>query len=283
MSAVTDLGWTWDPSLYEGASRYYPRGRIAYPAAVVETVRRTLELDGTGVLLDVGCGPGSLTIPLAPLFERAVGVDADTAMLVEADRQAHARGVDNITWRRMRAEELPADLGVCRVVTFAQSFHWFDRARVAMAVRSMLQPLGACVHVAATTHQGVDDDRTVLPNPRPPRAEITELIRRYLGSIRRAGRSSLPDGTFGDEAAVYGAAGFLGPQRIEVPGAVVTRTADEIVASVFSLSSAAPHLFGDRVEDFERDLRALLHAAGPADVFDERMREIALDFWRPVG
>ena len=58
------------------------------------------------------------------------------------------------------------------------------------------------------------------------------------------------------------------------------RTADQVVASVFSLSYAAPHLFGDRVARFEQELRALLVAVNPDNVFSEQMREIAIDIWR---
>jgi 2-polyprenyl-3-methyl-5-hydroxy-6-metoxy-1,4-benzoquinol methylase len=39
------------------------------------------------ILLDVGCGRGSLTLLLAPLFEAAVGIDADRDMIVEASRR----------------------------------------------------------------------------------------------------------------------------------------------------------------------------------------------------
>jgi ubiquinone/menaquinone biosynthesis C-methylase UbiE len=35
------------------------------------------------VLLDVGCGPGSLTLLLAPYVSEAIGVDADGDMLGE--------------------------------------------------------------------------------------------------------------------------------------------------------------------------------------------------------
>lgn len=62
---------------------------------------------------------------------------------------------------------------------------------------------------------------------------------------------------------------------------VISRSADEVVAAVFSLSSAAPHLFGADVERFEADLRALLDDAAPAGVFSERTRDVALDVWRP--
>ena len=41
--------------------------------------------------LDVGCGPGSLTVRLAHLFEDAVGLDPDPAMIIEGRRAAQER------------------------------------------------------------------------------------------------------------------------------------------------------------------------------------------------
>ncbi len=273
-------GWSWDPTLYSGAAAYYAVGRAAYPPALASRLAEELGLDGSGRLLDVGCGPGSLTLLLAPLFAAATGVDADAEMLAEAARLAAAAGVTGVTWRHLRAEELPADLGTYRVVTFAQSFHWMDRARVATAVHGMLEAGGACVHVHATTHEGVDTDR-VLPHPQPPRAEIASLVRRYLGPARRAGQGVLTHDTPGGEDEVYRTAGFVGPRRLTVPGAVLDRGADEVVAAVLSLSGSAPHLFGPRLADFEADLRTLLHTASPTGRFSQQMREIAVDIWFP--
>ena len=267
--------WKWDPSLYSGSAGYYARGRAGYPPELAEAFAAELELEpaGSGRLLDVGCGPGSLTLLLAGWFDEAVGLDADADMLGEADRLAIEAGVRNCRWVHRRAEELPAGLGRFRLVTFAQSFHWLDRARVAAAVRGMLAPGGACAHVHATTHQGVESS--------VPRAEIAELVRSYLGPVRRAGQGTLPDGTAAGEPEIYRAAGFRGPRRFEVPGRDVTRTTDDVVAGVFSLSSAAPHLFGDRRAEFEAELRAVLHRASPAGTFTERLGEIAVDLWRP--
>jgi hypothetical protein len=53
------------------------------------------------------------------------------------------------------------------------------------------------------------------------------------------------------------------------------------VAATFSLSSAAPHLFGARLPAFEADLRRLLRRTSPVGRFAERTRDIALDIWRP--
>lgn len=140
--------WTWDETLYAGSASFYLMGRMPYPAAVAETLRRELGLDGTQRLLDVRCAPGSLTLLLAPIVSVAVGVDANREMLREAQRESERAGVSNVSWRHMRAEALPADLGRFDLVTFAQSFHCMDRLAVARTVRAMLPPDGACVHVS---------------------------------------------------------------------------------------------------------------------------------------
>lgn len=287
--------WEWDETLYAGSARHYGVGRLPYPRSLAIAVRDALGLDGAGRLLDVGCGPGSLTLLLAPLFAATVGVDADAGMVDEARRRATAAGLGcdgpgGVTWRRMRAEELPADLGTFRVVSFAQSFHWMDRPLVARRVRGMIDPGGAWVHVSATTHRGLDDADGAdgagadggLPYPRPPWDLVADLVAAYLGPVRRAGRGTLPGGTRAGEEDVMLAEGFTGPQRhVADPGRVVHRDLDELVSAVFSLSGSTPYLFGDRRAAFEVDLRRLLAAASPDGRFAERTRAIEVVIWRP--
>ncbi|WP_030489873.1 class I SAM-dependent methyltransferase [Micromonospora chokoriensis] len=278
---MTEATWQWDETLYAGSASHYSVGRLPYPSSLAETIGTALDLNGTGRLLDVGCGPGSLTLLLAPLFESAVGVDADQDMLTEAQRRADEDGATKVEWRHLRAEALPASLGTFRVATFAQSFHWMDRPLVAGRVREMLTPDGAWVHVGANTHQGVTGDDP-LPYPRAPWRQIDELVASYLGPVRRAGQGLLPTGTPSGEAEIMRAAGFTGPTRITVEqGMVVERSVDEITSAVFSLSSAAPHLFADRLPAFEADLRQLLTATAHDGRFAERRRDIEVVIWRP--
>jgi SAM-dependent methyltransferase len=282
---MTGAGWKWDASLYGGSAAYYAEGRVPYPEELGDALARELGLDGGGRLLDVGCGPGSLTLLLAPWFGHVVGVDADPQMLAEGRRRAAAAGVANVEWVHRKAEDLSLDLGSFRVVTLAQSFHWMNRERVGALVRELLDADGALVHVHATTHEGMEGE-AALPHPRPPRREIEALIRQFLGTRRRAGRGHRTEIVVDeaepvqDEARIYRAAGFVRPTRIEVPGKVVTRSTDQVVASVFSLSYAAPHLFADRGARFEQELRALLTDASPDGMFSEEMREMAVDVWR---
>lgn len=270
-------GWQWDRTLFAGSAAYYERGRLPYAPGFAEALAAALGLDGRGRLLDVGCGPGVVLLPMARFFHEAVGVDPDEDMLAEAERQAGRRGVGNIRLVAARAEELPAGLGEFRAVVFAQSFHWTDRERVAAAVLRMLEPGGALVHVSELQ----DPPAEPPPSPAPPYEETAALVRRYLGPVRRAGQGTLVDGTPNGEGLVIAGAGFEHFGRLVVPaGEVVERTADDLVAWTFSRSASAPHLFGDRREDFERDLRALLGRAAPEGRFAERLPATEIMLWR---
>ncbi|AXI78277.1 class I SAM-dependent methyltransferase [Peterkaempfera bronchialis] len=273
-------GWEWDDTLFLGSAPYYRRGRLPYAPGLAEVLAEALALDGRGRLIDVGCGPGILALGLAHLFSEIVGVDPDSGMLAEAGHRAEEAGVTRKTrWVRLRAEELPAGLGTFTVATFGQSFHWMDRDLVAATVKDMLRPAGALVHISdlKTETRDVAD----LPHPAVPYAAIQDLVRQYLGPVRRAGRGVLPNGTPGGEAAVLGRAGFAGPQRYVVPGGrPLERTCGDVVAWVFSTSSSAPHLFGRRRGDFEADLGHLLRETSPSGRFSERQPSTEVFVWR---
>jgi SAM-dependent methyltransferase len=113
-------GWSWDESLLAGAAGYYEQGRLPYAPGLADVFARSLALDGRGRLLDVGCGPGTVTLRLAPLFEAAVGLDPDAEMLARASRAAE-QGIGNASWVRERAEALPAGLGRFRAGTVLRS------------------------------------------------------------------------------------------------------------------------------------------------------------------
>ncbi|MFI7635941.1 class I SAM-dependent methyltransferase [Nonomuraea sp. NPDC049400] len=86
--------------LFAGTGVFYARFRPGYPRAFFDDLVRRFGLDGSGRLLDLGCGTGQLTIPLAGHVAEAVGVDPEPDMLAEAAQQALAAGVGNVTWAR---------------------------------------------------------------------------------------------------------------------------------------------------------------------------------------
>ena len=256
----------YDPTIYLGAAAHYRYGRPAYSPELEALLAREAALDGTGRLLDAGCGPGVLTIRLAHLFAQAVGLDPDAGMLAEGRHAAGEKGAGNIRWVQGLAEDLPAVApGPYRLVTFGQSFHWTDEQRVAETVYDLLEPGGA---LALIVH-------TVTGRPRPPdpgvpaipHDEIKALVEKYLGSTRRAGQGTAPPRTHRFED-VLARTRFGVPRQFFAPGTPrLLRDSESVLSGYFSLSSAAPHLFGDRLDDFAREVRALLAKRSAEGIF----------------
>jgi hypothetical protein len=90
-------------------------------------------------------------------------------------------------------------------------------------------------------------------------------------------RNTSPSG----EDQVFRAVGFLPAQTVTVPdGRAIELNADEIMARVLSMSSTAPHLFGARLGDFERDMREILGRASPGGRFSVRLPDNILRIWK---
>ena len=259
----------YDPTIYHGAAVHYRYGRPAYSPGLEALLAAELGLDGGGRLLDVGCGPGILTVRLARLFAEAVGLDPDPEMIAEGRRAAQEQGIANITWVRALAEDLPgAAPGTFRVVAFGSSFWWTDGERAAETVYDMLPPGGALVLVM---HKA-PDGQAVPPSPGPPpipHAEIEAVVEKYLGSARRAGQGAAPPArgrSDGEDAIARSRFGeprvFFAPGRPDL-----VRDTESVLSGYFSFSWSAPHLFGDRVGAFAAEVRDLLRARSPEGVF----------------
>ncbi len=256
----------YDPTIYEGSAAHYRRGRPPYSPQLEGVLAKELRLDGSGRLLDAGCGPGVLTVRLAHLFDEGIGVDPDPAMLAEGRRFAGEQGIENIRWVQALAEDLPgAAPGPYRLITFGQSFHWTDEDRVAETVYDLLEPGGSLALIVHTV-----EGRPVPPSPGPPpipHAEITTLVEKYLGTARRAGRGVARVRTHRFED-VLARTRFGSSRSVFAPGIPdLRRDAESVLSGVFSMSSSAPHLFGGRIDDFAREVRELLLSRSPTGVF----------------
>ena len=61
---------------------------------------------------------------------------------------------------------------------------------------------------------------------------------------------------------------FGAPRAVFAPGIPdLIRDSESVLSGYFSMSWSAPHLFGDRVEDFAGDVRELLASRSPEGVF----------------
>lgn len=257
----------YDPTIYQGAAAHYRPGRPPYSPQLEAVLTEELDLDGSGRLLDGGCGPGILTVRLAHLFEEVVGLDPDPAMLAEGRRAAEERGITNIRWVQAQAEDLPeAAPGPYRAVTFGQSLHWTDEARVAEVVYDLLEPGGGLALVVHTV-EGRPAPQTGPGPPPIPHDEIRALVEKYLGPDPRAGQGLAPVRYHRFEDVLVRTR-FGAPRSIFVPGIPdLVRVTESVLSGYFSMATSAPHLFGDRADEFAAEVRDLLRSRSPEGAF----------------
>ncbi|HZE37559.1 MAG TPA: class I SAM-dependent methyltransferase [Stackebrandtia sp.] len=252
-----------DPRAFVGTAEHYVAGRPPYSERLGATLAAELGLDGRGVLVDVGCGPGVLELELAGRFGEVVAVDPEPEMLREGERRCREAGIDNVRWVEGVAEDL-ASLGVdgCRVVAFGQSFHRVKRLEVAEAVFDLLAPGGSLVLIS---HRVDGRPRPAdAGHPPIPHDAIRELVIAYLGEGTRDYLAKWNSGQPERFEDTLRLSRFGEPRVTHAPGHPdLIRDVDAVVADCFSKSWAAPRLFGGRRADFEADLRRLLLGHAP--------------------
>jgi len=94
-------------------------------------------------LLDLGCGPGSITLDLAGLVNEVVGIDAAIEAIDHARAAQESRGVDNASFVTGDVYELPFDDGGFDVVFAHQLLqHLSDPVRALREARRVVRPGG---------------------------------------------------------------------------------------------------------------------------------------------
>jgi SAM-dependent methyltransferase len=80
-----------------------------------------LDLGGCATLLDVGCGPGTIALTVAPRLEHVYGLDYSPGMLEAFAEEARARGLATATPILRAWEDDWSDVPVCDVVVASRS------------------------------------------------------------------------------------------------------------------------------------------------------------------
>ena len=92
-------------------------------------------------------------------------------------------------------------------------------------------------------------------------------MEKYLGSTKRVGQGIAPVRTHRFEDVLVRTR-FGAPRAVFVPGIPdLIRDSESVVSGYFSLAISAPHLYGDRVDDFAGEVRELLASRSPEGLF----------------
>lgn len=239
--------------LFSGAAAYYARFRRAYPGEVVSYLVDECGLDGTGRLLDVGCGTGQVFSALGRHFEEVVAIDPDPEMLTHAQRTVDSSSLRRVHLDQIKAEQIGPQLGKFRTAVCGASFHWMDRPRVAELVYDRLEPGG---RIALLAYSGLHDGEAEWERT------IVRTLGDWLGSARRAGGGLYQPGERHETVLALSRFGLP-----RIANIVVDEfwTIDEIVGFLYSTSYASKAILGERAQDFELDLRQRLLPLVPAE------------------
>jgi ubiquinone/menaquinone biosynthesis C-methylase UbiE len=181
----------------------YRRYRHGYPAAIFDILTDEFRLGRDDVAVDLGCGTGQLTLPLARRVRAVTGIDPEPDMLHEARTAARDAGLTNITWTLGADADLPAlgallGDGAVAAVTVGQALHWMRPAELFATARRLVRRAGGVAVITNGTPlwlQDSDWSRGLLRFLREWRNTTTvascgtdqQSQRRYAGALTDAG------------------------------------------------------------------------------------------------
>jgi ubiquinone/menaquinone biosynthesis C-methylase UbiE len=254
--------------IFQGAAKDYSKHRGEYPQEIIETIAAKLKLDGSGRLLDIGCGDGRLTFPLAKYFTKVVAIDSSPEMIAEAKKRAELLGIIKIGWEVKRAEDLDESFGKFDCISFAQSLHWLDKEKILALSFKILSDKGAVLILGGKSIWNYA--------PTAWQKKIIEVIKKYLGPERRT-----VNGKFEDSKKSFDSylkeAGFKRLEKFDYFFPKIEKNVDEVLARLFTSSFATKSLFGERVGDFEKELKTELLKINPDNKFvEEQLGEVIL-------
>ncbi len=247
-----------DGSPFAGTARYYDRFRAPYASAAFDFLVGVYDL-GEGVrALDLGCGPGTIAIPLSYTVAEVVAVDPDADMITEGRHLAGSRGRQNIQWLQSKAEDISLEAGPFQVTTIGQAFHWMDRDAVLRKLAILIADGGGLA--------------LVNPGKRRPQESwepiANQIVAKFLGSRARHPKSNPQQPEH--EPALRRSECFSKFTAQEFPS-TITRDITSIIGCVYSMSNSARPLFSGNAKAFEKELTKALLNLNPAGVFNEHV------------
>lgn len=125
---------------FTGLADDYVRYRPGYPPEALEPLSRDCGLGLGATVADVGAGTGIWARRLLDAGCRVLALEPNDAMRQAGREQLGAR--PRLSWHAGTAEATGLPGGSVDLVTAAQAFHWFDRARARVELGRILAPGG---------------------------------------------------------------------------------------------------------------------------------------------
>lgn len=255
----------YDLTLFQDAAEYYARYRPKQPQALFDFLVARFALDQTCRVLDLGCGTGNASFPLARHVGEIIAMDPDPDMIRVARDLASGQGLQNVRLRQAGSEDLSSDLGRFRLVVMGQSFHWMNRDQVLRDLYPLVQQSGGIALIAPA--HGFVLVGEAPPKPKAPWERVTDqLAAKYVGERRRHPRSN-PDEPRHEQAIARSQ--FRIGEYHEFESERHFDAAD-VIGLLSSMSGNLRGQLGPRISEFEAELTAELLKLSPSGHFVDR-------------
>lgn len=123
-------------------SQDYNSFRPTYPDGLYETIINYHKGD-RGLAVDIGCGSGQATYPLARYFDKVIGTDISQVMIDTATNRLTDEFKNKIEFHQSPAETLSfIEDNSIDFVAAAECIHWFDHPAFFKEISRILKPNG---------------------------------------------------------------------------------------------------------------------------------------------
>lgn len=249
--------------VFAGTAEFYAKYRPEYPEMVFHDIVHFYKLDGRGDMLDIGCGTGELSLPLAKYFNKVLAIDPDPDMLKLAKGKATKEKISTIEWRQGSSKDLSDIKNQFRLIGLGQSFHWMDQETVVEALYKLIMPTGGLFIVGSAPV--TQNKPTALKDEL-----IRDLVAKYIGPQRRAGNSiyKKPPKSYSD---LLGSSEFRNYKR-RVYETKVVRNVEQELGNLYSMSWGRRAYFGERIGRFEQEFKDGISRISSSGSFENLIR-----------
>ncbi|HEV2520866.1 MAG TPA: class I SAM-dependent methyltransferase [Candidatus Acidoferrales bacterium] len=139
--------------------------------------------------IDVACGPGTFTRPLARRVGRAIGADLTPAMVEKARAEAARDGITNIEFVCADVYSLPFSDGAAGIVSCGYAFHHMtDPARALAEMARVLQRGGRLAITDIIVPEGCGAEiQNAIERERDPSHTTTQSVANFRAMVESAG------------------------------------------------------------------------------------------------
>ncbi len=124
-------------------ARNYAVSKVHAQGEDLPVILQLAQLSGQEALLDAGCGPGPVTLKLAPQARTVTSVDFAPSMLEVAKESVAAQNLSNVEFQLSSLEDFEAPTASYdRIVTRYSAHHWPDPLKVLHRFRKTIKPAG---------------------------------------------------------------------------------------------------------------------------------------------